>query len=171
MTMGNSASVIAYIAMGSNLGERRRSIHVAVLKLRQTDGINVRKISAMLDNPAVGGPPDSPNFLNAVVEIQTLLSPRTLLQRLLQIEKELGRTRRVRWEPRIIDLDILLYGDQIVSGEELVIPHPLLHERKFVLEPLAEIASDVVHPVLQMTIGGLLEDLLRKEGKTQAKSN
>jgi 2-amino-4-hydroxy-6-hydroxymethyldihydropteridine diphosphokinase len=163
MTSANPVPIVAYIALGANLGDRQRNIRAAVLKLRQTDGINVRKISELIDNPALGGPADSPNFLNAVAEISTLLSAQALLKRMMTIEKELGRARRKKWEPRIIDLDLLLFGDQILSFQDLVIPHPMMHERKFVLEPLAEIAPDVVHPVLQMTIGGLLEDLKRKE--------
>ena len=79
-----------------------------------------------------------------------------------ELEDQLGRVRRERWEPRPIDLDLLLYGDQIISSQELVVPHPLMHERRFVLQPLAEIAPEAVHPVLQMTIAGLLENLARE---------
>ena len=90
---------------------------------------------------------------------KTTLGSHALLHHLLEIERKLGRIRRDRWEPRPIDMDLLLYGDHIISSQELVVPHPLMHERRFVLQPLAEIAPEAVHPVLQMTIAGLLENL------------
>jgi 2-amino-4-hydroxy-6-hydroxymethyldihydropteridine diphosphokinase len=82
-----------------------------------------------------------------------------LLHRVLEIERELGRQRRDRWEPRTIDLDLLLYGNQIISSQELIVPHPLMHERRFVLAPLAELVPNLVHQTLQMTIAGMLEDV------------
>jgi 2-amino-4-hydroxy-6-hydroxymethyldihydropteridine diphosphokinase len=149
----------AYIALGSNLGDRAANLESAIAKLRHTLGIEVIRVSSLLENPAVGGPEDSPAFLNAAAEIRTTLGAHALLKRLLEIERELGRTRRDKWEPRIIDLDLLLYGDQILSSQELIVPHPLMHERRFVLEPLAEIAPNAVHPTLQMSIAGLLQNL------------
>lgn len=151
--------VIAYIGLGSNLGERKSHLMTALSLLTETDGVTVIRTSSFLENPPVGGPPDSPQFLNAVVKIETILKPHLLLQRLMEIEQALGRERRVKWEPRVIDLDILLYGDNIISSDELVIPHPLLHERRFALAPLAEIAPEATHPVLQMTASGLLDNL------------
>jgi 2-amino-4-hydroxy-6-hydroxymethyldihydropteridine diphosphokinase len=148
-----------YIALGSNLGDRAANIESAIAKLRQTSGIEVICVSSSLENPAVGGPEDSPPFLNAAAEIRTTVAAHALLKRLLEIERELGRTRRDKWEPRVIDLDLLLYGDQILSSQELIVPHPLMHERRFVLEPLAEIAPNAVHPALQMSIAGLLQNL------------
>jgi 2-amino-4-hydroxy-6-hydroxymethyldihydropteridine diphosphokinase len=155
--------VTAYVGLGANLGDRRRNIHAALLKMRDVDGVRVPRVSTLLDNPAVGGPANSPPYLNAVCEVHLNLTAPVFLKYLMQIEKELGRTRRRKWEPRIIDLDLLLWGDQIISTQDLVVPHPLMHERRFVLEPLAELAAEAVHPVLQMTIGGLLEDLQKKE--------
>jgi len=149
----------AYIALGSNLGDRQKNIRHALTELRDSDGIIVECVSTLLDNPAVGPTPDAPAYLNAAAEIKTTLGSHALLHLLLEIEKRMGRVRRERWEPRVIDLDMLLYGDQIISSQELVIPHPLMHERRFVLQPLAEIAPDAVHPVLQMTVAGLLENL------------
>jgi len=160
--MRNHVAVTAFIALGANLGDRRQNIQTAVEYLRGTEGISVVRVSALLDNLAVGGPADSPAFLNGAAELKTTVGSHALLHRLLEIERQIGRVRRERWEPRMIDLDLLLYGDQIISSQELVIPHPLMHERRFVLEPLAEIAPEAVHPVLQMTIGGLLENLDRK---------
>jgi 2-amino-4-hydroxy-6-hydroxymethyldihydropteridine diphosphokinase len=155
-------AVTAYIAFGANLGDRQQNIRAALAKLARTDGIELTRVSSFLDNPAIGGPPDSPAFINAVAEIHTTLGSHALLHSLLQIESDLGRTRRDKWAPRTIDIDLLLFGDQIISSQELVVPHPLMHERRFVLQPLAEIAPDAVHPVLQMTIEGLLEDLTEK---------
>ena len=147
--------VTAYIAFGANLGDRRANIERAAELLRVTPGVRVTKLSSFLENPAVGGPADSPPFLNAVAEIQTSLPPRELLWRLLAIEHQLGRQRRQKWEARIIDLDVLLYGDAIVDEADLRIPHPLMHERKFVLDPLKEIAPHVVHPVLRKRVADL----------------
>ena len=162
--MRTAHPIIAYIALGSNLGDRERNIRSAVKKLGETDGVSVVKVSKLFDNPAVGGPENSPNFLNAAARLETTLGSHALLHRLLEIERELGRQRREKWEPRLIDLDLILYGDQIISSQELVIPHPLMHERKFVLQPLAEIAPDIVHPTLQMTIAGLLETVTSRQG-------
>src|SRR5689334_3330406 len=101
--------VIAYIALGSNLGDRRANLDIAIARLRETPGVEVARVSSAIENPAVGGPEDSPAFLNAAAEVHSTLSAHALLRRLLEIEREMGRERRVKWEPRIIDLDLLLY--------------------------------------------------------------
>jgi 2-amino-4-hydroxy-6-hydroxymethyldihydropteridine diphosphokinase len=152
--------VTAYIALGSNLGDREGQIRKALKMLAETPGIQVGKVSSLLENPAVGSDEDAPPFLNSAAQLKTTLPAAALLDHLLDIERSLGRERRVRWEPRVIDLDLLLYGNDILSSsQDLIVPHPLMHERRFVLQPLAEIAPNVIHPTLQMTIGGLLESL------------
>jgi 2-amino-4-hydroxy-6-hydroxymethyldihydropteridine diphosphokinase len=151
--------VQAFIALGSNLGDREENITRAVDAIRASERTSLRQLSSLLENPAVGGPPDSPPFLNAVAEVGTSLPAHELLDRLLDIEQQLGRVRHEKWEPRIIDLDLILYGDQIIEQPRLTVPHPLVHEREFVLRPLAEIAPKVVHPRLQMTAIELLQRL------------
>ena len=151
--------VIAYIALGANLGDRAGNIAAALEKLQQTPQVKLTKVSALIENPAVGGPSDSPPFLNAAAEIVTSLSARAILDRLLEIEREIGRIRREKWGPRSIDLDLLLYGDEIIDEPGLTVPHPLMHQRLFVLEPLAQIAPGAIHPVLERTIEQLRDDL------------
>lgn len=149
-----------YVALGSNLGDREANIKKALALLIETPHLFVRRISSFVENPAVGGPDDSPDFLNAAVELTTTLSPHALMKRLLEIEREMGRTRDKKWEPRPIDLDLLLFGDQIISDDTLIVPHPLMHERRFVIEPLAEIAPNVVHPTLEIPISIILDNLV-----------
>jgi 2-amino-4-hydroxy-6-hydroxymethyldihydropteridine diphosphokinase len=152
----SALSTVAYIALGANIGDREANIRTALASLGSTPDTRVVRTSTLIENPAIGGPANSPDFLNGVAEIQTTLAPLQLLHRLLEIERSLGRQRREKWEPRIIDLDLLLYGDQIFSTDELIIPHPLMHTRRFVLEPLAELAPGLVHPILRTSIATLL---------------
>jgi 2-amino-4-hydroxy-6-hydroxymethyldihydropteridine diphosphokinase len=159
--VANQHPVIAYVALGANLGDRMSHIRAAVAAMKYAPGIRFVKRSSLIENPAVGGPPDSPDFLNAVAEIETTLTPHELLKRFLEIERSLGRERREKWAPRPIDLDLILYGDQVIDTPDLKVPHPLMHERRFVLEPLVEIAPNVVHPVLHRTARQLLEDHAR----------
>jgi 2-amino-4-hydroxy-6-hydroxymethyldihydropteridine diphosphokinase len=139
----------AFVGIGSNLGDREATIRaaidalpgvIAVSQLRETDPVGVT---------------DQPAFLNGAVALETELSPRELLDRLLAVERELGRERRERWGPRTIDLDLLLYGDEAIDEAGLTVPHPRLHERRFVLEPLADIA-----PALVIQGHGRVKDLL-----------
>jgi 2-amino-4-hydroxy-6-hydroxymethyldihydropteridine diphosphokinase len=159
--MPGNHETTAFVGLGANLGDRQGNIRAAIQKLNEMDGVKVVRLSTLLENPAVGMGDDAPPFLNGVAQVQTTLGSHALLRRLLEIEHELGRDKREKWAPRPIDLDLLLFGQQIISSDELLVPHPLMHERRFVLEPLAEIAPDVVHPTLQMTIQGLLDELGR----------
>ena len=149
----------AYIALGANLGDREGNIRRALERLARTPGVRVVRVSKLLPNPAVGGPPNSPPFLNAAAHLATTLDPYSLLGRLLEIERALGRARRAHGDPRPIDLDLLLYGDRTIRLDDLTVPHPRMHERTFVLQPLAEIAPGVLHPTSGKTISRLLEEL------------
>lgn len=157
MQMSPARSIIAYIALGANLGNREATMRRALEMLDHTDGVSVIRISSFIENPAVGGPSDSPAFLNGVAQIETALPAERLLDRLLEIEQELGRVRRAKWEPRAIDLDVILYGSEVINTARLSIPHPLMHERRFVLEPFAEIAPDAIHPVLKLSVSELFK--------------
>ena len=135
--------VISYIGMGSNLGDREKNISSAVEYLKKTSGIKVTRVSSLYETDPVGGPPQG-KFLNGAIEIETYLSPYELLRRLKEIEMELGRKKTVVNGPRTIDLDILFYGDVKIEKEDIVIPHPRMEQRDFVLRPLNEINPAIV---------------------------
>jgi 2-amino-4-hydroxy-6-hydroxymethyldihydropteridine diphosphokinase len=136
----------AYVGLGANLGDRERTLRAAVAALAEEEGIAVVAVSALRDTEPVGVD-EQPNFLNGVVALDTTLSARELLERLLATEQQFGRVR-VQGEhgPRTLDLDLLLYGDERIEASGLTVPHPRLHERRFVLEPLAELDSGLVVP-------------------------
>jgi len=155
--------VDAYIALGSNIEPRGRYIQQALNLMNEQEGIEVLDVSAVYETEPEGGPKGQGAFFNAAAKIRTTLTPTALLTALQAIEKELGRKRDIFWGPRTIDLDILLYGQEIISTDRLIIPHPLMHERKFVMQPLAQIAPDVVHPILMMSARTILESLGEEE--------
>lgn len=153
----------AYIAVGSNLGDRVHTISKALALLRLHPEVKVVRLSKLRESEPMGGPPQQPKYLNGAARIQTTLTPDELLKLMLQTESKLGRIRREKWDPRPIDLDLLLYEDRIIDEPHLQVPHPLMHRRRFVMEPLAEIAPEVIHPVLKITAREIMERLLKDE--------
>ncbi len=150
--------VVAFIGIGSNQGEPAAACREAVRQLAETPGVRHLRSSTLYRTEPVG-PQDQPWFVNAVLEIRTTLSPRHLLDELKEIERRMGRTEGPKWGPRLIDLDLLLYGQEVVHEHGLVIPHPELHRRRFVLVPLCELASYAIHPGFGISARGLLERL------------
>lgn len=148
---------IAYIGIGSNLGDRVKNCLSAV-ELMEKEHITVIKRSSIYETEP-WGVNNQPLFLNMVVEIETVMNPVELLNILKDIEKKLGRKNSYHWGPRIIDLDILLFDNLIVNMDNLRIPHPLLHERDFVLRPLKEIAPGIIHPLLKRRIDEIFRNL------------
>lgn len=146
-----------YLLLGSNLGNREKNIDNAINELKAC-GIIISKKSSLY-NTAPWGYAEQPEFLNQALECLTSLEPFELLKEIKSIEKKMGREKTVRYGPRIIDIDIIFYDDLILKSEKLTIPHPLMHERLFVLKPLSEIAPDFVHPELKLTVKQLLEKL------------
>jgi 3-oxoacyl-[acyl-carrier protein] reductase len=149
---------VAFLGLGSNLGDRRAHLGAALAALR-TAGVVVERVSSLYETRPVGGPAGQGDYLNACAQVTTSLCPVELLRLLLRIESDLGRVRTERFGPRTIDLDLLLFDNTTHADAELTLPHPRLHERLFVLTPLAEIAPGAVHPPLRKTVAELLADL------------
>ena len=148
---------ITYLLLGSNLGNRRKYIAVAISEIETKLG-SISKRSSLYQT-ASWGKHNQPDFLNQVIELKTKLNPKDLLSGILSIEAGLGRKRIEKWGSRTIDIDILLYADQIVNEPDLSIPHPYLAFRRFCLMPLCEIAPEFIHPVLNKNIQELLLEL------------
>lgn len=136
----------AYLSIGSNIGDRLSHLKIAIRALNLSEGITVLSVSSIYETVPVGYT-DQADFLNLATEIETELSAHELLVVCQEIEQEFGRVRDVRWGPRTVDLDILLYNNDNIETEDLVVPHPRMHMRAFVLIPLLEIAPTIVHPV------------------------
>ncbi len=147
-----------FIGVGSNLGDRKKIIENAQQVFSQSSGIRFVRSAPLYETESVGGPPQG-LYLNTVWEVETLLQAKELLNLLLQIESRFGRTRKERNEPRTIDLDLLLFDDEVIEEPGLVVPHPRLHERWFVLKPLWDLRADFVHPVFKKSICELLDQV------------
>lgn len=150
--------VIAYIGLGANLGDPRRQVEEAIERLGEAEEVEVMRVSSFYLTPPLG-PPGQPWYVNAAAQVKTRLTAEELMTVLLGIETAMGRVRGERWGPRLIDLDLLLYNGEIISRPDLTVPHPEMHRRAFVLAPLAEIAPDAWHPVLEKSAAELLANL------------
>ncbi len=148
----------AFIGAGANLGEPVRQIRQAKDALQKSPGVRLGAVSSLYRTQPVG-PIAQPPFINAVFSLECGMGPQELLALLLDVEQKMGRVRGERWGPRVIDLDLLFYGESIISGQGLEVPHPRLHERRFVLTPLVEIAPDIIHPILKKSAFDLLAAL------------
>ena len=145
-----------FLLLGTNLGNRKDNLHKATDLISREMGPVVR--ASGIYRTGAGGIEDQDDFLNQVVEITTTLEPASLIKKALEIEENMGRVRREKWGSRLIDIDILLYGDKVVAQPGVTIPHPGIPDRRFTLVPLAELAPDLVHPVLKKSIQTLLDE-------------
>ncbi len=152
----------AYVALGSNLGDKRGYIQSTLDRLRRNPQMRVGRCSTLISTAPYGGV-EQDDFLNGAVELDTLLTPWELLDELHRLEQAAGRERTIHWGPRTLDLDILLFGSEIIRSRDLTVPHPDMTNRAFVLEPMAEIAPDVLHPILHRTMAELLAELRERE--------
>jgi 2-amino-4-hydroxy-6-hydroxymethyldihydropteridine diphosphokinase len=143
-----------FLLTGSNIGNSQTHLEYAIKKISSAVGLIAQQSSVYKTEP--WGNTNQQDFLNQVLEVETELQPFEVLKTILTIETEMGRNRIHKWEPRIIDIDLLFYADDIINSHELVVPHPLLHQRRFTLLPLAEIAANVVHPIFNKTVSELL---------------
>jgi 2-amino-4-hydroxy-6-hydroxymethyldihydropteridine diphosphokinase len=157
------SGVICFIGVGSNLDNPAERCLEAVCRLSSVIGIKVLRWSSLYRTEPVGFT-EQDWFVNAVAEIRTALTPHELLKALHEVEDGMGRIRGPKWGPRVIDLDILLYGQEVIQEEDLVIPHPLLHKRRFALGPLCELASYAIHPAFGVSIRGLMDRLDDESG-------
>ncbi len=152
-----------YLSIGTNIGNLYDNLNSAISQIDALNFTRVSNISSFLETEPFGDIEQN-NFLNACLEVETLSTPQELLENLLQIEKNMGRIRDIKWGPRLIDLDILLFNSEVIEDNNLAIPHPWMCERSFVLDPLSEIAPNIVHPLERKTITTLKRILDKKEG-------
>ncbi len=154
-----------YLGIGSNLGNRRKNVEKSFDLLKAEKEIRIKKRSSLYETKPVGGPKQR-DFINAVVLIETTLAVKPLLKVLKSIESKLGRKKDAKiWGPRVIDLDILVYEQVVLKSKLLTVPHPMMHERFFVLAPFAEIAPEFKHPILKKTVGELLAELKKNDNQ------
>lgn len=151
----------AYLSLGTNMRDKKKNLLEAIEKIENLENTKVTAQSTIVETEPFGYT-DQDMFLNACLEVKTLFTPQELLEKLLDIELQMGRKRIIKWGPRIIDLDILFFDDEIIQNKNLAVPHPWICERMFVLEPLCEIAPNLVHPLERKTVG-TLKRLLEKE--------
>lgn len=147
------------LGIGSNLGDRASQMDAALVRLREHEKIDVLADSGWAETAPVGGPEKQLSYLNGAILVETDLSPNALLGELLQVERTLGRERDLRWGPRSVDLDLLLFGDEVVDQPGLTVPHPWMAVRNFVLDPAEIVAADMVHPIIGWSLGRLAENL------------
>ncbi|MDE5952040.1 MAG: 2-amino-4-hydroxy-6-hydroxymethyldihydropteridine diphosphokinase [Acetatifactor sp.] len=157
-----------YIALGSNMGDRKKYLQAGVDAMKKRDDIRLKTVSSWRQTAPYGGV-EQEDFLNGVMEVQTLLTPTELLDYLHEVEQSADRKREIHWGPRTLDLDILLYDDLVMESEELIIPHVDMQNRDFVLAPMEEIAGWVRHPILGLTMGQLYAQLTSARGKGKGK--
>ena len=150
-----------YLGLGSNLGDRAANLDAAIAKLRELG--DVAAVSGFYETEPVEVS-DQPWFLNAALALETELMPRQLMGRILAVEQSMGRKRMQPKGPRLIDIDVLLFGNSVIETPQLIVPHPRMHERRFVLEPLAAIAPDARHPVFKRTVRELRDALPKDAG-------
>ncbi len=154
----------AFLGFGGNLGQPLKTFRRAREQLSMPPDVGVVASSPLYRTPPVGGPPGQADYLNAVVEIETGLTPENLLELCRRLENEAGRTRELRWGPRTLDLDLLLFDGLITDAPGLTLPHPRLHQRHFVLLPLCNLDAGIIHPVLKLSMTELLRRLPAAEG-------
>ncbi len=155
----------AYLSLGTNMGDKKKNLLEAAEKIGNLENTKITAQSTIIETEPFGYT-EQDMFLNSCLEIKTLFTPRELLKELLGIELQMGRVREIKWGPRIIDIDILFFDDEIIGEADLAVPHPWICERMFVLEPLSEIAPNFVHPLEKKTVG-TLKRILEKELKKQ----
>ena len=148
----------AYLSIGSNMGDKEANLNQAIDSFYDDDNCRVTAVSNFIETKPYG-PVEQDNFLNGCLEIETLYSPQELLAKVNEIEAQAGRTRDIHWGPRTLDIDIILYDDEIVQQSDLMIPHVEMHKRLFVLEPLNQIAPYAMHPIYNKTVSQLLEEI------------
>ena len=152
-----------YIALGSNIGDRQYYLDSAIESLAVYDDIEVMQVSTYINTPAVSKF-TQPDYLNAVVELRTLFDCRSFFEITQQIEQTFGRQSKGNHDPRTLDINILFFNNEMIADDDLVVPHPLLHERHFVLEPLLEIAPNLVHPIFNLTLLQLHQECYETTG-------